>query len=756
MLRRIACLFFTLSLCFLAFAQEPAQPAQEQGQLTIESIASGGLTGRLPESIKWSPDGSKLTFIERAGASEHGELFAIDAATGKKSTLVSESKLSSLAPPASSVSNERQREWNRRYGVAAYQWSPDSKYLLFDSNGQFWLYSFQTGTAVQATSAPDPSSDPKFSPDGKILAFLRKHDLWVRGIPDGDERQLTKRGDNDDLLNGEVDWVYAEELGVRSNYFWSPDSKQIVFLQMDEKKVPTYPIVDFGGVHAKADDQKYPNPGDPNPDVRVGVIDAGSGHTKWINLPDTSDAYIPRFGWVRPGVVWAQVLNRAQDKMTMYFVDSKTGSAKVAFTETSDVWVSEREEIYWFKSGDRLLQPSWRDGHTHLYLYSWDKDHPLTGDVKLVDQVTKGDFEVSKINFVDESAGVVYFTADPNDPLQRQIFSVKLNGSDMKQLSQEPGTHDANFGSRADVYLDRYSSLMKPPQLSLCHAEGPCTAFWESKDISALHLNPPQTLRLKAADRTTTLYAHLYMPLGTMDTSARFPVLLNPYGGPSGQSVRDEWGGNAFLLHQYLARKGFAVLVVDNRGMANRGKQFNGFLKKKLGEIELADQLAALDQVLKRVPMLDPRRIGWFGGSYGGYMTIYAMTHSDRIAAGVAMAPVTDWRLYDSIYTERYLGLPKDNEDGYKISSPTNDGSKLHGALVIVHGTSDDNVHLINTVQMSQALIRAAKQFDTVLYPAQTHGVTGPTAVAHEYHLIEDHFTRELKAPQRTDGGQAQ
>jgi len=741
-----------LSLLFLSLAvlaQDSTPP-----QLTIEAIAGGKLTGHLPESVQWSPDGSKLTFIQRDEAGEHGELWTIDATTGQKSVLVSETKLASLAPPASKLADERQREWHRRYGVAGYHWSPDSKFLLFDSNGQFWLYSFQTGTGVQATSAPDPSSDPKFSPDGKTLAYLRKHDLWLRGLPDGYERQLTKGGD-DDLLNGEVDWVYEEELGVRSNYFWSPDSKQIAFLQMDEKKVPEYPIVDFSGVHAKDDDQKYPNPGDPNPDVRVGVIDAGSGHAKWINLPDTHDAYIPRFGWVKPGVLWIEVLNRAQDKMVLYFADASHGDARMVLTETSDVWVGEREEIYWFQSGDRLLLPSWRDGHTHLYLFSWDKDRPLNGETKLVGQVTKGDYEVTKINFVDEAAGLVYFTADPNDPLQRQVFSVKLDGSEMKQVSQEAGTHDATFGRAASTYLDRSSSLRKPPQLSLCKNTGECTPFWQSKDISGLHLNAPQLLRLKAADGSTLLYAHLFMPLGTMDTSVRFPVLLNPYGGPSGQSVRDEWGGNGFLLHAYLARKGFAVLVVDNRGMANRGKQFNGYLKKKFGEIELADQLAALDQVLRRVPMLDPKKIGWYGGSYGGYMTIYAMTHSDRIGAGVAIAPVTDWRLYDSIYTERYLGLPKDNEDGYKTSSPTNDAAKLHGALVIAHGTSDDNVHIQNTIQMTQALIKAAKQFDLMAYPGKTHGISGFDATSHLYHLIEDHFTRQFKATPM-DGGQAQ
>jgi dipeptidyl-peptidase-4 len=747
-------LVVALLLVSPVFAQESTTPAPAAPSLTIEAIASGSLTGQLPESMQWSPDGTKFSFVQRNETSGNGELWALDPLSGKKALLLGESKLASLAPPASKISDERQREWRGRYGVASYHWSPDSKYLLFDSNGQLWLYSFQTGTGVLATSSPDLVSDPKFSPDGKYISYLRKHDLWIRQVPEGYERQLTKGGD-DDLLNGEVDWVYEEELDVRSNYAWSPDSKQIAFLQMNEKTVPTYPIVSYAGIHARAEEQKYPNPGDPNPEVRVGVLDAGSGRARWINLPDTKDAYIPRFGWVKPGVLWVEVLNRAQQKLVLYFVDSNKGDARVALTETSDVWVGERQEIYWFATRDRLLLPSWRDGHTHLYLYSWDKDHPLSGDTKLVAQVTKGDFEVRKVDAVDENAGVAFFTADPNDPRQEQLFSIKLDGTDMKQLSQERGTHEASFGSNTSYYVDKFSALLHPPQLSLCLTSGHCTPFWESKDIAPLHLTAPQELKLKAADGKTMLYAYLYVPLGTMDTSVRFPVLLNPYGGPSGQSVRNEWGGRPFLLQQYLARRGFAVLIVDNRGMANRGRDFNGWLKKKLGDVELADQLAALDQVLKRVPMLDPKKIGWYGASYGGYMTIYAMTHSDRISAGIAIAPVTDWHLYDSIYTERYLGLPRDNEEGYQASSPTNSAANLHGALVIAHGTSDDNVHVQNTVQMTQALIHGAKQFNLMLYPAKTHGISGPDATAHLFHLIEDHFTRTLKLVSM-DGGQAQ
>lgn len=749
MFRKLALEFAVLALFSTVLIAQSSSAT-----LTIEAIASGELTGRAPESVQWSPDGTKITFVLR-NDDGRAELWAVDAATGQKSVLVSATKLSSLAPAKGKINDEREREWRERYGVQAYHWSPDSKYLLFDSNGQFWLYSLKTGTAVEVTSSPDENTDPKFAPNGKVLAFLRKHDIWVRNIPDGNEKQLTKVGDDTDLLNGEVDWLYAEELFVRSNYFWSPDSKQIAFLQMDEKSVPTFPIVYYGEVHAKAVQEKYPNPGDISPAVRLGVLDAGSGKVKWMNLPDTNDAYIPRFGWLRPGILWAVVRNRPQTKETVYFVDARTGEAQTVLTESSDAWINETEEIYWFQGGDRLLLPSWREGNLQLYLYSWDPNNPMKSAVKLDGRVTKGDYQVSKVNYVDEAAGVVYFTANPG-VLDSQLMSVRLDGSEEKVISREAGTHDATFGS-ATTYVDHFSALMTPPQLSLCNANGACTAFWRSKDISGLGLKPPEILKLTAADGKTVLYGQLYLPQN-VKPGERIPLLMDPYGGPGIQHVRDEWGTDplfdGMFFREYLAAHGFATLIVDNRGMAGRGRDFTAAIKGHFGDIELADQLASLDQVEKAHPEIDPQRIGWFGLSYGGYMTLYAMTHTDRISAGVSLAPVTNWRLYDSTYTERYMGLPKDNEQGYKLSSPTTAAANLHGRLLIEHGTSDDNVHLQNTVQMAQSLIAAGKQFGVMLYPAQTHGVSGSTDTAHVLHLIDDYFTRELKTDSAAGGKQ--
>jgi dipeptidyl-peptidase-4 len=744
----IARLLAFVLLCLPLYAQEQSTAPTAAPKLTIETIfTEGGITGRGPETIKWSPDNSKVSFVQRDDSGEHGQLWYIDVTTGNKAVLVAESKLQSLFPPDSRLTAE-QRERAQRYSVAAYQWAPDSKHLLFDSRGQLWYYSLDTGTAVQLTAAPDPSTDPKFSPDGKHIAYNRKHDLWVRPAGEGGERQITHDGD-DNLLNGEVDWVYEEELGVRSNYFWSPDSKHIVFLQMNEKQIPTYPVVDWMPTHPKVNDLKYPKAGDPNPEVRVGVVGADGGKVRWISAgdPNDKDIYISRFGWLGNGTVYAIVINRLHTKMDLYFADAGSGRSRVVLTELAPkAYIDdERFQVTFLRSGDRLLWPSWRDGHMHLYLYSFDKNHPLAGEAKLEQQLTKGQYEVSEVYAVDESSGTVYFAANASDPRQEHVFSVKLDGGPVLKLTEPAGVHSANFAGNSQFFIDNYSALLSPPRLALCKVGGTCRTFWEARAVSAYNLISPRALEVRAADGQTLLYAYLLLPPGAEQAApGSIPVILNPYGGPGGQVVRDSWGGANFLFHNIMARSGFAILQIDNRGMANRGRDFAAALLHHFGKVELEDQLAALDQVLKQFPALDAKRVGMWGWSYGGYMTLYAMTHSERFKAGVSVAPVTDWRDYDSAYTERYMGLPKDNASGYADSSPVNAAKALNGRLLEVHGTSDDNVHVQNTMQMLRALINARKQFDLQLYPGKTHGISGAADRTHLYHRIQQHFEQDL------------
>jgi dipeptidyl-peptidase 4 len=736
---------FVIALCLFCasclLSQSAATQTSPKKPLTLESIfAEGGLTGRPPEAIKWSPDGSKVSFVQRDDAGEHGELWYVDAATGERKVLVSESKLAGLAPDTSKIKNEREKERVTRYHVAAYLWAPDSKHLLFDSQGQLWLYSLDTGTAVQFTSSTDPSEDPKFAPDGNHVAYVRKHNLYVEPISGKEDKQLTNDTD-ENILNGEVDWVYAEELSVRSNYFWSPDSSDIVFLQMDEKQVPTYPITDWIPTHPKVEQEKYPKAGDPNPVVRLGVIAAKGGKPKWISLTSDADTYVPRFGWVRDGVIWAQVVNRLQDTMDLYLADAKSGKSRKVLTENiPDGWVNVNDDFHILKSGDRFLWSSWRDGHTHLYLYSFDKQNPLSSDAKLERQLEKGDYEVLGVEGLDDNA--VYLTANQGDYHQQQVFSVKLDGSDFHRLSQGDGVHYVNFAEDGKHWLDHSSTVQTPTKLSLCAVNGACSSVWEPKSVEDYGLVAPKFLDFKADDGTT-LYGELYLPPDA--PAGKIPLIINVYGGPAAQLVRDDWEGATGFFHQILLRKGFAIFTVDNRGTPNRDRKFSTALRHQFGAVELSDQLAALKQVLAQYPQLDPERVAMWGWSNGASMTLYAMTHSDAFKAGVAVAPVTDWHNYDSVYTERYLGLPKDNAKGYDDSSMPKAADKLHGALFLVHGTSDDNVHFQNSIQMIDALIKADKKFRLMIYPNKTHGISGKAARTQLFQLIEEHFERELK-----------
>ena len=736
----VALVVFLLAACALAQSQKKA--------LTIESIFSdGGITGSAPENVRWGKGGKSFSFIQRDDSGERAELWTFDAATGEKRVLMSESKLSSLFPPLSTFKDDRERERVTRYHQATYLWSPDSSHLLFSPRGQLWLYGLDNGVGVQFTSDPEEHLDPKFSPDGTRVSYVYKHNLYVRSIAGNKEEQLTKDKD-ENILNGEVDWVYAEELEVRSNYFWSPDGNEIAFLQMDETQVPTYPLTDWLPTHPKVDLEKYPKAGDPNPTVRIGVVETKGGKPKWISLSKDPDIYIPRFGWLRDGILWVEVLNRAQDSIALYFVDTHTGKSSRALEETSkDAWIYVNDDFQVLDSGDRFLWSSWRDGHTQLYLYSFDKANPLGADAKLEHQVTQGDFEMLGVEALDEKAGIVYFTCNKDDPRQRQLYAAKLDGSGMTRVSKEDGTHETNFAGDAKHYLDTFSTATTPPRLSLCVVGGECTLVWGPRSVAEYDLIPPKFVRFKSED-DTVLYGELLLPPPDV-AKEHLPVIVHVYGGPAAALVQNAWGASGShsddLFLQMMAKKGFAIFTVDNRGTPGRDRKFQTAIRNQFGAVELNDQLAALTQLFAQYPQLDRSRVAIWGWSNGASMTLYALTHSDAFKAGVAVAPVTDWHLYDSIYTERYLGMPSDNARGYADGAATKAAANLHGSLLLVHGTSDDNVHFQNSVQMTEALIKARKQFRFMAYPNKTHGIAGMTDRVHLFHMIEDHLERELK-----------
>jgi dipeptidyl-peptidase 4 len=731
-----------LALATVAFAENAAQTQKDPGIRTV-AFTNSGPTGYPPRDGSWSPDGTRLTFqATDARIAQPGDIVQVDAATGKASVLASAAQLSALS---SDKIDEKDRDHRDRYDMASFLWAEDSKHLLLDKGGKLWLYDIAaaTGTMVVDTGAGS-GDDPKFSPDAKLVSYLRDHNLYVHPVSakGASETALTNTTAST-MLNGEVDWVYLEELDVRSNYFWSPDSSAIAYLQADEAKVPEYPITDFIPTHATIDSQRYPQPGDPNPAVRVGVVPVKGGRTKFIEVPfSAGNDYIPRFGWVDATTLYIEVLTRDHQHLNLYFADARTGVSRLVYAATDAKYIDENYDVTFLGSG-RFAVPSWRDGHTHLYLYSFDAKQPLAGEATLERQLTRGDYEVEKISGFDAKSSTLFYVSNEGAPLGNDLWSIHLDGSGKQKLTTTPGVHDVLLSPDAMHFADVSSTAATPPVASLCTFNNGCTAFWKATTIAPARGVTARMVTFTAADGKTTLNGRLTLPANA--ARGNTPLILNPYGGPLPTAgVRDQWSDGE-IFNELLAQHGFAVLEVDNRGEGGRGRDFQQAAYRNFGPVQLSDQLAALDQTLARNPQLDAKRVGWWGWSWGGTFTLYAMTHTDRIRAGVAVAPVTDFRNYDSIYTERYLGLPSANAEVYAADAVVTSAAKLKGRLLIAQGTGDDNVHMANTIQFIEPLIDAGIPYDLQLFPRKTHSIAGRKARDELFNRILWQFETYLK-----------
>jgi dipeptidyl-peptidase-4 len=736
-MRTAALSFF--AVVALSFATFPLNAQATQKPLTVEAIfAHGPLIGHPPDELTWSPDGKHLTF------EDDGSLVELNLVTAQPQVLVSRDRLASLTGAGDS---ETDRDHRDRYKISSYLWSPDSAHLLFDANGRLWLYDVRKhgGVEVGFTGAAS-GDDPKFSPNGGFVSFVRDHGLSVVRLTNpGKPATVVAAAPNKTTLNGEVDWVYEEELDVRSNYFWSPDSSRLAYLQMDEAAVPEYPITDWIPTHATVEMQRYPQPGDANPRVRVGVVSASGGQTVWIELPSihtgfqAGQDYIPRFGWVDAKTLWIETLTRDQKHRDLYFADAATGQAHPVLQLTDDKFFNDKYDVF---AGDgSIVMTNWSGGHTHLYLYSYDQANSGSAKAMLARQLTNGDFEVGDVLGVDTASKLVRYESNENNPLEQQLWQVSFDGQ-RKQLTGGAGFHTGIFAPAGGEFTDKLSTRLDPPVLRLCPSAGKCTVFWQTNALELYHLRAPEQLEVKAGDGTT-LYATLLLPEGAAK-SAPVPLILNPYGGPGVQTVSNRWG-DGLLFDELLAQHGFAVLHTDNRGMGSRGRAFAQAAYHNFGPIQLEDQLAVLDAVLAQYPQLDKKRLGWWGWSWGGSFTLYALTHSDRFRAGVTVAPVTDWSNYDSIYTERYMSEPAGFASGYQDFSVVNSAANLKGRLLLAQGTGDDNVHMENSVQFVQKLIEAGIPYDLQIYPRKTHSIAGPDVRQHLYNRILAHFEEYLK-----------
>ncbi|HEV2275854.1 MAG TPA: alpha/beta fold hydrolase [Acidobacteriaceae bacterium] len=725
-----------LAAALCTFLIAIARPAFPEEPLTVEQLFhQPSLLAGAPDNLLWSPDGARLIYL-----AEGGDLMAVEGASGAQRVLVSRSKMRTFTEAAIS---ERDRSARARYHEAIYSWVPDSRHVLFDAAGQLWFFDTSTGTGLQLVSTGAGSGDdPQFSPDGSTLTYVRDHNLYAYKIREsGMTVKLTDSG-SETVTNGAVDWLYEEELDVRRNYFWAPDSRHVAYLQTNEASVPEYPIEDWIPSHAKVNRQPYPQPGDPNPEVRIGVVSGSGGRTKWINLPiDIGNDYIPRFGWLNAKTLWIETLTRDHKKLELYFADILTDAVQPVLTKSDEKFLDESYDVK--IAEDNILLTGWRDGHNHIYLYRYHSADPLSAPATLVKQLTSGDWEVAEISAVDTTTKTVYYLSNEGDPRQQQIWAIHLDGTGKRKVSSSGGWHDPVFSRNAKFFADTVSSAATPPVVNLCHHESSCAPIWKAPE-TGVTLLARESLEMKASDSKTTLYGELVLPPGKTEPRS-VPLILNPYGGPHAQMVTDEWNARARLFDQILAEHGFAVLRVDNRGMGGRGRDFAQAAFHNFGPVQFGDQMACLDQVLARYPQLDPNRLGWWGWSWGGTFTLYAMTHTDRFRAGVSVAPVSNWRDYDSTYTERYLGQPESDAEVYQEDSVVNAAAKLSGRLLLAQGTGDDNVHLENAVQFIQNLIDANLPYDLQIYPQKTHSIEGAEARTHLYSRILSQFEMYLK-----------
>jgi dipeptidyl-peptidase 4 len=698
-----------LRSCFVLLACSLSLFAQKK-PITLETVMQfdrSGARGAGSGSPVWAPDGKHFAYI-RGG---QVMLYDVAARHERELLLLDPLEKASIAPP------ESQRfDWqNRRVSESSFQWSESGKELLLSVRGDLFLFSLDSGKWDQLTATSEPEHDPKLSPDGARVAFRRGHDLYTLDLASRQVTRLTEDG-SATLLNGELDWVYPEELDLGTAYWWSPDSKHIAYLQLDVAREMVYPQVALTGLRAVLEPERYPQAGTANADVHIGVIPAGGGNTRWMELGETRGYLIARVYWAPDSSKLAiERFTRVQNQLDLMLADASSGNAKSILHESDPYWINHND-LFHFLSDGQFIWGSERDGFQHLYLYGQDG--------KLRKRLTEGNWEVTKLAGVNESRQTLYFESSEGSPLERQLYSIKLSGKDRKRISQGAGTHAISMSPTTEYYLDTFSNIAEPPSRTLHTTDGAEWSVYRPADrrlTDDYEVLPTEMVAFKGSDGTL-FYARMIKP-AKFHAGEKYPAVVMVYGGPGAQSVRNSWSGATW--DQVLAQRGFVIWQMDNRGSKGRGHAFEAPIYHRMGKVELADQLEGI-HYLEGQGFVDPARIGIYGWSYGGYMTLYSLLNApDVFRAGIAGAPVTSWRNYDTIYTERYLGLPSENAEGYRAGSAVEYAEKLKAKLLMVHNIEDDNVLFQNSMQMAEAFEKSGKLFDMVVYPQKSHGVTG-------------------------------
>lgn len=703
---------------------------------------------------KWLRDGKRFSYLDAAPDSEVVTLWIYDMETGARTPLI---KPENLRLPSSARSESRARTvaFNEAgeletstLVIKNYQWSPDESEILFaqaqqhrsfgQGDKQVYIYNLAESRLRLVSNDDRPHLNTKFSPNGELVGYVKGDNLYIADKDGKKELQLTNTAEPA-VYNGRFGWVYEEELSLTDGWAWSPDGKRIAYFQVDERAVPVVPLGNYDDLHVKPVQTRYPKAGDPNPVVRIGVIeipdslDAKPPVTKWADIGSDPDVYIARMQWTQQGYLVLQRIPRLQNAIELLRVDVRSFKTKVILKEADAAWVDSPGDLKFVENTDQFLWTSDRSGYNHVYLYD------LSGN--LIRQISSGKWDVQSINAVDAAHRMVYFTAANPNPLERHVFGALLDGGgEIVRLSEPHGVHEPLFSPDGAHFLNRHSSLDTRPTWRLHRSSGHHVALVHANTLPKLENREPgrwELTTLQISDGTV-LNAALLKPKN-FDPAKKYPVLMYTYGGPGSQVVQDRAAGG---WDDVMAEKGYIMARVDGRGSGGRGRDFMKITYQELGRWEVNDQIESAKQ-LAAMPFVDAARIGIWGWSYGGYMAALCILRgADVFKTAISVAPVTHWQFYDSIYTERYMRRPVDNPKGYEASAPINMADKLKGRYLLVHGTADDNVHFQNSARLAQEFQKSGKQFRTMFYPGKHHGLEGVSH--HLYAMMTDFIVENL------------
>ncbi|MDO6430484.1 S9 family peptidase [Flavitalea sp. BT771] len=704
---------YILSALLLGFTSLQAQDKKPYVSITDALQSSGVLKGKAgPESLNWIQGGAQYSFISG------NEIHVMDPKTLQETSVYSNS---GMHFPGS----------DKPFNYQSFQWSKDSKHLVFKTNlrrlyrrsGISDYYIYDVASRQLQPAARDARS-AELSPDGAMVGIERGGNMYVYDFSTGKEQQLTADSTTENgIFNGHFDWVYEEEFGQAQAWNWSRDSRYIAFWQFDERPVPTFHMTNYEGFHPEQVTIPIPQPGDANPTVRIGVVDVRSGKKIWLEPEETGDFYIPRIYWTsNPDELALMTLNRAQNHMKLYFFNVKTGARRLVLEEGNSTWVAifnfytnVNDMIYFPEKTKDFFWVSDRSGFYHIYHYGYDG--------KLINQVTNGNWDMIKVTGIDPDTKSIYYLSAEASPLEQQLYSIKYDGTGKKKLTAVEGFHNIDMSTNTGYYIDEYSNTSTPVHVGLYDSKGRLLKLLQdnqaTSDYVKTHVYSPLELFHFSTADGIQLDGSMIKPVN-FDPAKKYPVVLAIYGGPESHGVFNKWAAGG--MQQWLAQNGYIVVDVNNRGIANYGSQFMKIVYGQLGKWESND-FAETARYLASLPYVDGGKIGIMGTSYGGYSTTYTLlTHPGVFKVGIANSPVTDWRLYDDVYTERYMGTLPQNAEGYRISADMTHAAGLKDHLLLIHSMSDDNVHPAHTMQLLTALTNVGKDVDLRIYPPGAHG----------------------------------